>query len=41
MVWWEGCVKGMVELMDLEWGREVHSGWDLNEEPMEENDVDD
>ena len=31
----------MVELVDLPWGGEVHLGLDLNEEPMEENDVND
>ena len=31
----------MVELVDLAWGREIHLGLDLNEEPMEGNDVDD
>ena len=31
----------MDELLDLAWGREIHLGLDLNEEPMEENDVDD
>ena len=30
----------MVELMDLAWGREIHLGLDLNEEPMEGNDMD-
>ena len=30
-----------VELVDLTWGREVHLGLDLNEEPMEGNGVDD
>jgi hypothetical protein len=27
--------------MDLAWGREIHLDLDLNEEPMEGNDVDD
>ena len=31
----------MVELADLAWGRKVHLGLNLNEEPMEGNDVDD
>ena len=31
----------MVELVDLAWGREIYLGSDLNEEPMERNDVDD
>ena len=31
----------MAELVDLAWGREIHLGLDLNEEPMEGNDVDD
>jgi hypothetical protein len=31
----------MAELMDLAWGREIHLGLDLNEEPMEGNNVDD
>jgi hypothetical protein len=31
----------MVELVDLAWGREIHLGTNLNEEPMEVNDVDD
>ena len=31
----------MVELVDVAWGREVHLGLDLNERPMERNDVDD
>ena len=31
----------MVELVDLAWGRKIHSGLDLNKEPMEGNDVDD
>ena len=30
----------MAELVDLARGREIHSGSDLNEEPMEGNDVD-
>ena len=29
----------MVELMHLAWGREIHSGLNLNEEPMKWNDV--
>ena len=29
----------MGELVNLAWGREVHSGLDLNEKPMKENDV--
>ena len=41
MVWWEGYVKGMANLLNLAWGREVYMGLDLNEEPMEENDVHD
>ena len=31
----------MIELVNLAWGREIHFGLDLNEEPIEENDVDD
>ena len=31
----------MVELMDLAWGREIHLGLALNEEPMHGNDMDD
>ena len=31
----------MVELVDLAWGKEVHLGLHLNEEPMEGNRVDD
>ena len=31
----------MVKLVDSEWGKEIHLGLDLNEEPMEVNDVDD
>ena len=31
----------MVELVDLAWAREIHFGLDLNEKPMEGNDVDD
>ena len=31
----------MAKLMDLAWGREVHLGLVLSEEPMEGNDVDD
>jgi hypothetical protein len=31
----------MVESVDLAWGREIHLGEDLNEEPMKGNDVDD
>ena len=31
----------MGELVDLAWGREIHLGLDLNEEPMKGNDVDD
>ena len=30
----------MVELVELPWGKEVHLGLDLNEEPMEKKDVD-
>ena len=30
-----------VELVALAWGREIHSGLELNEEPMDGNDVDD
>ena len=39
----EWCDNGisMVELVDLAWGREVHLGLNLNEEPMEKNNVDD
>ena len=31
----------MVELVNVAWGREIHLGLNLNEEPMEGNDVDD
>ena len=31
----------MLELVDLAWGRKIHLGLNLNEEPMEGNDVDD
>ena len=31
----------MAKLVDLAWGREIHLGLDLNEEPMKGNDVDD
>ena len=31
----------MVALVDLAWAREIHLGLDLNEEPMEWDDVDD
>ncbi len=31
----------MAELVDLAWGREIHLSLDLNEEPMQRNDVDD
>ena len=31
----------MSELVELAWGREIHLGLDLNEEPMEGSDVDD
>ena len=31
----------MVELVDVAWSRESHLGLNLNEEPMEGNDVDD
>ena len=31
----------MVEVVDLSWGRDVHVGLDLNEEPIEGNDVND
>ena len=31
----------MVELVDLAWVRETHLGLDLNELPMEVNDMDD
>ena len=31
----------MVDMVDLAWGRDVHVGLDLNEEPIEGNDVDD
>ena len=31
----------MAELVDLLWGKEVRTGFDLKEEPIEENDVDD
>ena len=31
----------MYELVDWAWGREVHLGLHLNEEPMEGSDVDD
>jgi hypothetical protein len=31
----------MVELVDLASGREIHLGLNLNEQPMEGNDVDD
>ena len=31
----------IAELMILAWGREIHMGLYLNEEPMEGNDVDD
>ena len=30
----------MTKLVDLEWGREIHLDLNLNEEPMEGNDVD-
>ena len=30
----------MAKLVDLAWGREIHLGLGLNEEPMEGNDVD-
>ena len=29
----------MDELVDLAWGKEVHLGLDLNEQPMKVNDV--
>ena len=35
------CVEGTIELVDLARGREVHLGSQLNEEPMEKNDLDD
>ena len=31
----------MAKLVDQAWGREIHLGLDLNEEPMEGKDVDD
>ena len=31
----------MVELVDLVWGREIHLGLDLNEEPKEGIDMND
>ena len=31
----------MVELVDLAWGREIHLGLNMNEQPMEGNGVDD
>jgi hypothetical protein len=38
MVWWEGCVEGMVELVDLPWGRGGPPGfrfeWTTNEGRM-------
>ena len=40
----EGIVDveyNMVGLVDLAWGREIHLGLHLNEEPMEGNDVED
>ena len=36
----EGCVEIMVETVNIAWGREIHLGSDVNEHPMEENDVD-
>ena len=36
-----GAKCNIVELMDLACGREIHLGFDLNEEPMEGNDVND
>ena len=33
--------SNMAKLVDLTWGREIHLGLILNEEPMEGNDVDD
>ncbi len=41
---WEVIVDAeynMAELVDLAWEGEIHLGLDLNEEPMEGNDVDD
>ena len=29
----------MLELADLAWGRQIHLGFDLNQEPMEGNNV--
>ena len=31
----------MAKLVDFGWGREIHLGLNLNEEPMEGNDLDD
>ena len=43
--WQEKIIVGveynMAKLVDLAWGRKIHLGLDLNEEPMEGNDVDD
>ena len=41
MLWWEGCVEGIVGLVNLVQGSEVHLDVDWNEEPMEVNNVDD